>query len=672
MSRFDISALRFDGLIGREWLATHGNGSFASSTICGTNTRKYHGLLVAAMAPPVRRMVVLSRVEETIIHQGQGLELAANEYPGVVHPRGHTLLRAFSPEPFPRWAYQSEGWTIEKQLRPIRGENTVVLSYTLVGGGGPVDLELRPLFALRGIHELMYQWNGRIEAVAVDAHQQRIPASSRTPEAFFAYDGEFSPQPCWYLNTIYRREQERGYAGLEDLWMPGVVRLRLLPGHPAHFICSTEPIDMRRVLAQAERQFDAAPLTATPNAVLETLLRAADQFLVESRDGGITVMAAYPWATPSGRDAMICVPGLLLARGRIDQATRLLRSFAALERNGLMPTDLAEDGGGWRYTGADVSLWFIHAVDQYLRYGGDEDMVLGELLPVMLRIIERYQHGTDLGIGTDPDGLVHTHAPGTPTTWMDAKVGDWVITPRQGRPVSLNALWYNALCVVAGLCRRVGQPERGEDLAALAARVREAFNGRFWNERESCCFDVVEDHGNDPSVRPNQLLAISLPHAVLDEQRHGAVLARVRRELLTPVGLRTLSPHDHSYQGTYAGPVVARDRAYHQGSVYPWLLGPFITALMRHQGRTQQARSEALSMLEGCFQYLLGPGLGQVCELFDGDAPHRPGGAIASARSVAELLRCYVQDVLEIAPGQGRPSLAACQPTRLDHVSNRP
>jgi glycogen debranching enzyme len=273
------------------------------------------------------------------------------------------------------------------------------------------------------------------------------------------------------------------------------------------------------------------------------------------------------------------------------------------------------------------------------------------MLPTIHQIIAAYRNGTELGIRADGDGLLQTRAPGTPTTWMDAKVGDWVITPRAGRPSSLNALWYIALCIAADLSRRFGQFDRDAELSVLAVHMKEAFNRRFWNEAEGCLFDVVDDHGNDPSVRPDQILAISLPHAVLDISRHQAVLQKVMGELLTPVGVRTLSPRDPSYQGRYGGSVVARDRAHHQGSAFPWLLGPLVTAYLRINGRGQEARRAALNMLKGCLQYMDDPGMGQICELFDGDASHRPAGAVASARSVAEILRCYVEDVLDLAPG---------------------
>ncbi len=666
----DLSALRLDGLIAREWLAANGHGAFASSTLCGLNTRKYHGLLVAAMAAPVRRMVLLSRVEETVQCKGQSFDLACNEYPGVIHPQGQSFLRAFNHEPFPRWAYQGDGWTIERQLRPLQGENTVVLSYTALGGSASVELEVRPLFALRGMHELMYQWNAPLEAQKLGKRHHRIPATSKSPEVFFAHDGLFTAQSSWYLNTIYRREQERGYSGLEDLWMPGVIRWKLVPGQTVHFICSAEPIDYPRVITEAQRQFEIAVppvLTQKPDAALEALVRAAEQFVVKCREKGPAVMSGYPWSSPSGRDAMICLPGLFLVTGRIDEARQLLLSFAAAMRDGVMPSEIAEDGSGHRYEAADVSLWFIHAVGEYLRYRGDELVVQRDLLPAMQQIIDAYQRGTGLGIGAAGDGLLRSGVANTPVTWMDARVGDWVITPRQGKAVEINALWYNALRTVADLSLRFGNAARADKLNATAEQVKESFNRVFWNDEAGCCFDVVDEDGEDSSIRPNQIFAISLAYPVLDGMRQRVVLEKLKQELLTPVGLRTLNPADVNYQGHYVGPPVARDRAHHQGSAFPWLLGPLVSAYVKLNGRGEESKRAAQKMLGGVLEYMQEQGMGEICELFDGDTPYRPGGAIASARSVAEVLRAYVEDVLELGPAAlpTRPNPAPVNPVRV-------
>jgi predicted glycogen debranching enzyme len=668
----DLSSLSVDAQLSHEWLAVNHLGGYAASTLPGCNTRKYHGLLVAAMSPPIRGMVLLSRVEETVFYDGWPHPLATNEYPETMHPQGHRLLRAFSNDPFPRWGYQNDGWTLEKQLRMLRGENTVVLSYTLMGSAKPVELEVRPLFALRGMHELMYQWNAPLAPENLTDAHHHIKATHATPEVFFAHDGKFTGEGYWYLNTIYRREQERGYSGLEDLWSPGVVRFVLKPGETVNFVCSTDPIDLPRVLDAAAKQFDVACAPAAvdgvrPDANLEALCRAADQFVVRTRDGRSMLTSGYPWSAPSGRDAMINLPGLLLATGRLSTARDVLEYFASLEQGGLMPSEFPTDGSAPKYRGADVSLWFVNAVHQYLRYSHDE-RTAQTLFDAIDRILAAYEKGAALGVHADADGLLSS---GPLTTWMNAEVEDAPVTPRAGRAVEVNALWYNALRIGADLAKRFHHPVRGEELYTLANKAKYAFNRRFWNADAGCCFDVVTDGGVDPAVRPNQLPAMSLPYPVLNPDRHQAVLTKLRDDLLTPMGLRTLAPADPHYRGRYGGTVVARDRAYHQGCAYPWLLGPFVSAFVRAYGsKSPGVRDQAAHMLAPALKFLCGEGGGQLPELFDGDAPHHAGGLTASARSVAEVLRAYAEDVLDLAPVDAARQLAQFPQTAPSHAAH--
>lgn len=678
--------LDFDTLISREWLITNGIGGYASSSIPGLNTRRYHGLLVAAMAPPVRRHVLLSRVEETVVWNSGHADLACNEYPGAIFPRGDQLLRAFSNEPHPRWAYQSGGWTLEKQVRLLHGENTVVLTYTLLGAERPVNLEVRPLFALRPIHELTYQGNGRLAAQLRSPGHYQVAPTSRSPEVFFASSGDFHDAPCWYLNTIYRRERERGYAGLEDLWSPGVLHLTLVPGEAAHFICSADPIVLSETLAKVSAQTFASMQGniqavhrsggVSPDPAFDALRRAADCFPVSlPRRGNEQAVAAcvagYHWFAPSPRATLIAFTGLYLSTGRFAEARNLLLEISSHLKNGLLPTEFSEDIDEPLYHGADVSLWFINAVFQYLRYSGDEETVRRPLFDLVLRIIDEYRRGTDLGIVMDSDGLISTQAPKIPTTWMDAQTVDWVVTPRAGRPVEINALWHNALCIAAEFAERFGQSALATDLANLARSTHQAFNRRFWNEMAGCCFDVVTDDAPDAAIRPNQVLAMSLPFPVLQAERWERVLEVVRRDLLTPFGLRTLSPRDPKYIGRYNGAIVARDRAYHNGTVFPWLLGPYISARLRVSGRSDESRAQAGMLLQHCLDRLRGEGLGLINELFDGDAPHTPGGTIACAVATGELLRCYAEDILDLTPATSPSSLPAVPLVDVDGVTPR-
>lgn len=670
-----VRGMDLDGLLTREWLVTNGIGGYASSTAVGLNTRKYHGLLVASMAPPVRRMVLLSRVEESLWCNGQRIDLGCNEYPGAIYPQGHRFLNRFQSEPVPQWTYEGEGWRLVKTLRLLPGQNTTVLSYVFEGAAKAVDLELRPLLAMRPIHELAFQCNWNLTAENRGSRHHRVPATSRSPEVFFAHNGRFQSEPNWYLSQIYRREQERGYAGLEDLWTPGVVRFRVARARTAHFVCSADPIQFRSAVGDADAPVRTAPQAPATDVWADALLRAAGQFVVGADEGGDRVahcIGGYPWAAPSGRDALVGLTGLFLVGGRFAEAKSLLVSMASKLNNGLMPSRFAEGGGPPVYEGADVSLWFVNAASEYLRYSHDEASVAGQLLDVVCRIINAYRWGagcSGLEIRGDAEGLLAIRAPGIAATWMDAKVGDRVVTPRVGRPVELNALWYNAVRTAGELCARFGRVERAKSLAGLANSIRDGFNRRFWNEERGCCLDVVEDQGRDPSVRPNQLLALSLPFAVLAPDRHEKVLERVKSELLVPFGIRTLSPRDPGYHGRYEGNVQSRDRAYHNGSVFPWLLGPYVSAVLKIRGRSATVRREARELLRPCLDLIAQEG--RLCELFDGDAPHRPGGAIACALSVAEVLRCYVEDVLgqePVAPPAGKETLtpgAALPVTRI-------
>ncbi|MGH7177746.1 MAG: amylo-alpha-1,6-glucosidase, partial [Tepidisphaeraceae bacterium] len=631
MSAVNLSRMSLDDLCAREWLAVNHVGGFACSTIAGLNTRKYHGLLVAAMTPPVRRMVLLSRVEETVRQRGANFSLSCSEYPGTIHPQGHTLLRAFSPEPFPRWGYQGDGWTIQKELRLLRGENTACLTYTLLGATEPVELEVRPLFALRGIHELMYQSNAPLDPTpAVTADCYRIPPTARTPEVFFAHDGLLDGSALWYLNTIYRREIERGYAGLEDLYSPGVVRYIMRPGQSAHFVCATEPIDLDRTVAESERAARNSMETGVPpqsDRSLALLTRAADQFIAPPN-----VVTDYPWSAPSIRDALIGFEGLFLSTCRFEEGLGFLKSCVSLLRNGLLPGEIPEDGSAPRYDGADISLWLVNAVFQYTQLRTDE----GALADSVAHVIDRYRAEPGLGIRVDTQGLLHTAAG---ATWMNACVDGAPVTPRAGRTVEINALWYNALKIAAELCNSAQCDQ-------LARQTKSAFNDRFWNASGACCFDVLADDAPDGSIRPNQLLAAALPFAVLDESRIESVLRCVEEHLLTPMGIRTLSPSDPQYQGRYRGDAHSRDRALHQGSVFPWLLGPYLSCTARARGDAPAQRDRALESLRGCLIHLEGTGVGQLSELFDADAPHRAGGAIASARSVGQVLSSYARHAL--------------------------
>jgi predicted glycogen debranching enzyme len=655
MPVISTDSIPIDAMLDAEFLVTNGLGGYATTTIAGVNTRKYHGLLIATLSPPARRIVVLSRVEEEILN-GRPLPLATSEYPGTFHPEGFRRLMAFSNDPHPRWAFQGDGWTVEKELLLLPGENTVVLRYTLVGAPHPLTMHLRPLFALRSIHELMIQWNAPLTATPKTGPQHlRIAPTSRTPEAFFAFDGAFESEPTWYLNTIYRRERERGYAGLEDLWNPGLVRFELRPGHPVHFVASTDPINLPALLDRLGRATvkpapaSAAAASSPPASAdrnREVLTRAARQFLLQpSVACPSAVMTGFPWDPIELRDALMAFPGLLLATGEHERAREMLLRIVPTIADGLVPSELPEDASAPLFESADTSLWFINAVWEYWLATGDERCVDSQLLEAILTIIQSYTLGTRLGVSQDGSGLIRTYSSSLPTTWMNAKCGAWIVTHRAGRPVEIQALWYNALCIARELCARFGRPTLASDFERRAGEVKHAFNSRFWNASLGCCYDVLGDKAPDSSIRPNQLAAIALPFEVLEKPRWQSVVDTVRQSLLTPMGLRTLAPSDADYQGRYEGDVVSRDRAYHQGSVYPFLLGAYATALAKTFTDEASTRDRVLQILQPCIDYMASSGLGQLPELFAGDAPHGAGGSFASARNVGEVLRVYFRYV---------------------------
>lgn len=623
-----------DSLIEREWLVTNGLGSYASSTIPGLHTRKYHGLLVAAMTPPGHRMVLLSRTEETVSCEAQHFPIDCNEYPGVFFPRGEKLLKQFESHPNPQWHYAAGAWKLQRELRLVEGQNTVVLTYTNTGDG-PIELSVRPLLALRSVHTLTYQWNGRLRVETHSKNQIRVPATSRTPEVFIAHDGAFSTSSHWYLNQIYRLEERRGYSALEDLWTPGVVQFAIEPGQSTHLVCSAEPIDWPQAMQLPE------PVKLPDDPTLRLLTRAAEQFVVSrAATGEVTSVAGYPWLEPTPRAQLISFTGMFLITGRFDDAREVLLNLAAMFERGLLKGEAA-----------DVSLWFINAIWNYWRYTNDAETTR-KLLDVAMGIIIAFRAGTAAGVSVREDGLIAYRIEGSAATWMNGRLGDWIVTPRQGIAVETNALWFNAINIAAELTEQFGRPDVAT-LGQYAVGISASFNTQFWNAEAGCCFDVIDGDTKDASIRPNQLLTVSLPFAVLNVVRHPLMVEVVRRDLLTPVGVRTLDPKRSAYRPTCEGNVDARERACFNGAAHPWLLAHYVRASVKIRG-IRRSRAEAAAVIEPCLQYMRQRGTGQLPEVFDGDAPHAPGGAPASTVSVCELLRCYAEDVL----GAGREALA--------------
>ena len=639
----------------REWLVTNGSGGYASGTVAGVLTRRYHGLLIAALQPPLGRTLLVNKLDETATYDGRDYPLFANRWTdGQVKPRGFHYLARFRLEgTTPVWTYACADALLEKRVWMQPGGNTTYVRYDLRRGSRPMALSVKALANYRDHHGNTHAggWRMRVEAVP---HGLRVTAFEDAIPFYLLSDrAEATPQHEWYRDYFLGQEAYRGLDAVDDNLYAGYFHAVLQPGEPLTIVASTDAtpnLDGRS--AYDERQTHEKQLLAQSNALIEPrgdrvdapswvqhLILAADQFVVRrslpGEPDGRSVIAGYHWFGDWGRDTMISLPGLLLVTGRHEVAARVLRTFAHFVDRGMLPNRFPDAGKMPEYNTVDATLWYFEAIRTTHAASGD-DALLAELFPVLQEIIEWHVRGTRYNIHVDPaDGLLYAGEPGVQLTWMDAKVGDWVVTPRIGKPVEINALWYNALCVLAEFAHRLGEP--AARYKALAQQARRGF-ARFWNEEGGYCHDVIDGPGGDDlALRPNQLLAISLPHSPLDARQQRAVVDVCAHHLLTSHGLRSLAPEDPAYLGDYGGDQRQRDAAYHQGTVWGWLIGPFIDAHLRVYRDREQARS----YLEPCARHLAAHGVGSISEIFDGDPPFAPRGCIAQAWSVAEVLRAW-------------------------------
>jgi predicted glycogen debranching enzyme len=589
-------------------------------------------------------MVLLSKLEETLTIEGRSYQLSANRYTGAVHPQGYVYLKQFRLDPFPVFVYQIESVELEKSLFMIHGENTTVIQYQLRGQARSCILELTPLIAFRDYHSTTHENDALNPALAIETGNVRITPYRDLPSLYLAHeDGAVQETGVWYRNFEYDRERERGLDYLEDLFNPFTLVLDLSRQPDQAAIASTEAhaIESASQLRRSEIERRKAILTS---AIMPSLARAADQFIVK-REEHATVIAGYHWFSDWGRDTMIALPGLTLSTQRPEVARSILLAFAGCVDRGMLPNRFPDAGETPEYNTVDATLWFFEAARAYLAHTGDLDFIRTGLYGVLADIVSWHERGTRYGIRADHDGLLLAGEPGVQLTWMDAKIGDWVVTPRQGKAVEIQALWYNALRVMEDMAQRLGDVTRSAHYKELAERARSSFAKLFWNSAEGCLYDVVNGDARDASIRPNQILAVSLFHNMLSPDLAARVVETVQRHLLTPFGLRTLSPSDPQYRGRYEGDPRSRDSAYHQGTVWPWLMGPFLKAYVEVKGRSPEAREQARKWLSELSRYMEDEGVGQLPEVFDGDAPHRAGGCIAQAWTVAELLRTSMEDV---------------------------
>lgn len=660
MIGFDKDACAdLDRSLTREWLETNGIGGFASSTITNLNTRRYHGLLIAATRPPLGRLLMLSKSEETLIVGERRYELSSNQYPGTIYPRGYEYQIGFRLDPFPIFTYRIENIEIEKTIFMIYGENSTVVQYEFRVTGGdasvsPVLFELRPLVAVRDYHSLMRE-NEKLNPQfhVADTGCLTFKPYEESPALNIAHDAErIEAAGYWYRNFEYRMEHERGFDFQEDLFCPVRITANVAAQAQLNIIASTETCEISRVgeyrRAEVERRCESSraassSLTVEEDALVSALVAASDAYIVR-RGTQQTVIAGYPWFSDWGRDTMIALPGLTLVTKRFDIARSILTEFARHTSQGMIPNRFPDAGETPEYNTVDATLWFFEATRALLQYTNDYEFVRANLYHTLTDIIRWHERGTRYRIRVDADGLLAAGEPGVQLTWMDAKVGDWVVTPRTGKAVEIQALWYNALRVIENLAEQFEGRSASRRYAEMAEAAHSSFNELFWNDELKSLYDVVDGAARDASVRPNQIFAVSLKHSMLSLERARSIVQTVESMLLTPYGLRSLAPQDKRYQGVYEGAPLSRDGAYHQGTVWAWLMGAFLTAYVKVSEDQRQARERAKSLLTSFHLHLSEAGLGHVSEIFDGDTPHTPRGAPAQAWSVAELLRAAIED----------------------------
>jgi predicted glycogen debranching enzyme len=639
-----------EAALSREWLETNGLGGFASGTVAGANTRRYHGLLTAALHPPGGRMLLLSKLEETLVLGERRIDLSTNEYDGAVHPNGYLYLSAFRLDPFPTFTFEAEGVKLEKSLFMPAGSDTVQIEYRLLESpaGSKPQLELRPLIAFRDYHATTHENGALNPQIQNQNNLVSVQPYGSLPRLYFAHNGETAaPEGYWYRNFLYRQERERGLDAKEDLFNPLVLRWSLNKRQVAVVIASTEEQDIRNAAKFRRKELNrrAALEANAPSAdpFVRTLAIAADQFLARRGDGW-TVIAGYPWFTDWGRDTMISLRGLTLFTGNTEIAKGILRNFARHTDMGMLPNRFVDSGETAEFNTVDATLWFFEAARAYAAVTGDYKFLREELYPVFTSIIDFHIKGTRYNIKVAEDGLLNAGASGAQLTWMDAKIGDWVVTQRSGKPVEIQALWYNALKIMEDLAQRFGDEESNKRYSTLASTVVWAFNRLFWNKEKNCLYDVVNGGPPDSTIRPNQIFAVSLHYSMLSRERARSVLEIVERELLTPVGLRTLASSDSRYRPRYEGDQYSRDSAYHQGTVWPWLLGPFVEAWVRVRGGGVEVREQARRrFLEPLLAHLSQAGVGHISEIADAEPPHTPRGCPFQAWSVGEALRLDLQ-----------------------------
>lgn len=673
-----------DNLLTKEWLLTNGRGSYASSTIVGCNTRAYHGLLIGSLIPPAHRVMAFSNCMEMVISGTETFNLSTFEFPDKFTPTGFDFLKNFRRDIGAHFDYELENAELTKSVYLVRDTDTVAVVYNFTSVAGPVEFVSRPFVGIRNFHALQNsyamlcsKWLGSDTEGLLVRHQ--MPGSCEL--RLCCPSAKFEKDPQWWFNFTYRHDRERGQDYTEDLWTPGFFKCRIdspakivlwaslnppkagnKPGPVTNMdideVCGDLQKYRREQIHQITRTKDKFQIPVTEcrstnlnlrignSKYFEMLCLAAEQFVTKRQTNNkttSTILAGYPWFADWGRDAFISLPGLLLVTGRFEDAKSVLTTFAGVADEGMIPNRFDDYSDSTHFNSVDASLWFINAAFQYLRATDDSKTFMQAMMPTIRWIVDSYETGTKFGIHADIDGLITAGDEHTQLTWMDAKCDGIAFTPRYGKAVEVNALWYNSLCLLTKF-----YAERDEQSAkryeSMAEKVQNSFCELFWNESKSYLNDCILPDGSiDDSLRPNQIFAVSLKFSPLPELHQALVIDAVKYKLLTPYGLRTLSPDSPNYKGLYTGPLRQRDEAYHQGTVWPYLIGPFIEAYLKVNEFSTKSRVQAAEFIEPLLGHLIEDGcLGSISEIFDGDEPHNPKGCFAQAWSVAELIRAYM------------------------------
>ena len=641
----------FEQGIKREWIVTNGIGGFASSSIIGANTRRYHGLLFASLNPPISRHLVLSKLDESIEVKNRKYDLFTNQTPGYIS-NGHMHLQRFYLDPFPTYVFNIQDIFIEKKIFMINNKNSVVILYNITNGSNESYIKITPIVNFREYHSNSSRHQMNFHKKISSSEVIIKPNGNNTEIKIKSFDSNFiDMEDSWFYNMEYTIEKERGLKAIEDHFIPGYFEAKLNPyqNKLITIVASTEEIDNLNGLelldAEKNRIQQLIDNAGYQDEFLKKLVFAADSFITYRKSTNAkTIIAGYPWFTDWGRDTMIALPGLTLLTNRFDDAKEILITFAKYIKNGLIPNMFPDESQEPVYNSADAPLWYFEAVYKYLQYTNDYEFVKEYLYPSLKEIIDKYVEGTEFSIYMDSDGLIAAGEEGIQLTWMDAKVGDWVVTPRHGKTVEINALWYNALKIMKYLTEKFSFSNKVYHDAAII--VKQSFNKLFWNEEKSCLYDVISKAGVDTKIRPNQIFAVSLSFPVLDDKKAKDVVHKVWEHLYTTYGLRSLSTEESDYKGIYIGDQFSRDGAYHQGTVWSWLIGPFITAYRRVENYSEESKEVAKRILEPFKDHLYDACLGTISEIFDGNEPLNPRGAFSQAWSVAEVLRSYVEEIV--------------------------